>query len=88
MPLLDDIKKYRTSLFIDYGGIYTTDCLAGTSASSCKTGVDLGDLKYSAGLGFTWITPLGPLTFSYAKLLNKKSTDSEKTFDFTLGGTF
>ena len=88
VPLLEDVKKYRTSLFVDFGGIYTTDCLKGTATSTCKTGIDLGDLKYSTGIGFTWITPLGPLTFSYAKLLNKKSTDSEKTFDFTLGGTF
>ncbi len=88
VPLLDDVKKYRTSLFVDFGGIYTTNCLKGSAASNCKTGVDFGELKYSTGIGFTWITPLGPLTFSYAKLLNKKSTDSEKTFDFTLGGTF
>jgi outer membrane protein insertion porin family len=88
VPLLDDVKKYRTSLFVDFGGVYTTNCLKGAATSNCTTGVNLGDLKYSTGIGFTWLTPLGPLTFSYAKLLNKKSTDSEKTFDFTLGGTF
>lgn len=86
---LDDKTKYRTSLFVDVGGIYATECLAGgNSNSSCNEGVNFSDLKYSAGLGFTWITPLGPLTFSYAKLLNKEDGDEERTFDFTLGGTF
>jgi outer membrane protein insertion porin family len=82
----DNGKKYRTSLFVDFGGIYATECIV--SGSNCKTGVELGDLKYSTGLGFTWITPIGPLTFSYAKLLNKEDGDDEKTFDFTLGGSF
>ena len=87
-PLLgvDDATKYRTSLFLDYGGIYATKCLV--SGANCNTGVELSDVKYSAGLGFTWLTPVGPLTFSYAKLLNKEVNDDEKTFDFTLGGSF
>ncbi|EPJ43817.1 MAG: hypothetical protein OFPII_39380 [Osedax symbiont Rs1] len=86
---IDDPKKYRTSLFLDFGGIYATDCIAGDPAKSvCNQGIKFDDLKYSAGLGFTWLTPLGPLTFSYAKLLNKKAGDEEKSFDFTLGGTF
>ncbi|MFT5706481.1 MAG: outer membrane protein insertion porin family [Oceanospirillaceae bacterium] len=90
MPGIDDPKKYRTSMFVDAGGIFATECLAnGTSTTSvCNEGIDLQDMKFSAGLGFTWLTPLGPLTFSYAKLLNKKDGDDEKTFDFTLGGTF
>jgi len=86
---LDNAKKYRTSIFVDFGGIYATNCLTGGGAqSSCNSGVQLDDLRYSAGLGFTWLTPLGPLTFSYAELLNKKEGDSPKSFDFTLGGTF
>ncbi|NQZ31364.1 MAG: outer membrane protein assembly factor BamA [Oceanospirillaceae bacterium] len=90
MPGINDPLKYRTSLFVDIGGVFATQCLpvdSGTT-SNCNEGVHLEDLKYSAGIGFTWLTPLGPLTFSYAKLLNKKSTDDEKKFDFTLGGTF
>ncbi len=85
---LNDPKKYRTSLFVDFGGVYTTDCLKGNVSSRCNEGVNIDDLKYSTGIGFTWITPLGPLTFSYATLLNKKDGDEERNFDFTLGGTF
>jgi len=90
MPGINDAQKYRTSLFLDIGGVFTTKCLkvnTGTT-SNCNEGFNSDDLKYAAGLGFTWITPLGPLTFSYAKLLNKESGDDEKKFDFTLGGTF
>jgi len=90
MPGLNDIQKYRTSLFVDVGGVFATKCLkvnTGTT-SNCNEGFNADDLKYAAGLGFTWLTPLGPLTFSYAKLLNKEAGDDEKKFDFTLGGTF
>ncbi|EPJ44805.1 MAG: surface antigen (D15) [Osedax symbiont Rs2] len=83
---VSDDKKYRTSLFVDFGGVYATNCIV--TGTNCNSGVHLDDLKYSAGLGFTWLTPLGPLTFSYAKLLNKKTGDDPKAFDFTLGGTF
>lgn len=88
IPGIDDPKKYRTSLFLDYGGVFTTKCITGTTASKCNQGINLDDMKYTAGFGFTWITPLGPLTFSYAKILNKKTGDDPKAFDFTLGGTF
>ena len=90
MPGLNDVQKYRTSLFVDVGGVFATKCLkvnTGTT-SNCNEGFNSDDLKYAAGLGFTWLTPLGPLTFSYAKLLNKEAGDDEKKFDFTLGGTF
>ncbi|MEH6443419.1 MAG: outer membrane protein assembly factor BamA [Oceanospirillaceae bacterium] len=90
IPGIDDAQKYRTSLFVDAGGIFATSCLPNNNSTTsvCNEGINLEDMKFSAGLGFTWITPLGPLTFSYAKLLNKKENDDEKTFDFTLGGTF
>ena len=91
MPGLNDVQKYRTSLFMDVGGVFATECLkvdTSVHTSSCESGIDFDQLKYSVGLGFTWLTPLGPLTFSYATLLNEEDGDDPKRLDFTLGGTF
>ena len=83
---VNELSLWLAGIIYLVGGIYATKCLV--SGANCSTGVELSDMKYSAGLGFTWLTPIGPLTFSYAKLLNKEVIDDEKTFDFTLGGSF
>jgi outer membrane protein insertion porin family len=46
------------------------------------------ELRLSSGLGFSWITPIGPLTFSYAKPLNAKVEDRTQEFQFTIGVPF
>ncbi|WP_298399807.1 outer membrane protein assembly factor BamA [uncultured Azonexus sp.] len=70
-------KSARIGLFFDAGQVY---------ASSDK--LDLGELRYSAGLTASWISPVGPLKFSLGSPLNKKSTDESETFQFQLGTTF
>jgi outer membrane protein insertion porin family len=50
--------------------------------------VDLSELRYSAGVGLTWITGFGPMSFSLAKPLNSNEYDQEEIFQFTLGRGF
>ena len=45
-------------------------------------------LRYSAGLGISWISPVGPLKLSYAKPLNAKPTDRLERFQFQMGSGF
>lgn len=45
-------------------------------------------LRYSAGVGATWYTPIGPLSISYAKPLNKKQNDQTDTVQFQIGSVF
>jgi outer membrane protein insertion porin family len=45
-------------------------------------------MRFSAGLGVAWNSPLGPLRFSLAYPLNKKDTDKTQVFQFNLGSTF
>jgi outer membrane protein insertion porin family len=40
------------------------------------------------GVGLTWITGFGPLSFSLAKPLNSDEYDQEEVFQFTLGRGF
>lgn len=67
-------KSMRLSLFTDGGMVY------GPGEK-----VELGQLRYSAGLAFNWFSPVGPLSFSYAIPLNDKPGDRTESFQFTLG---
>lgn len=69
-----DSKSMRFMAFIDAGNVYNTD-----------EGVELDQLRYSTGLSMVWMTPVGPLTFSYAWPLNEKDGDEVERFQFTLG---
>jgi len=50
--------------------------------------VELADMRYSAGIGLSWLTALGPLGFSLGMPLNSQSEDDTQVFQFTLGQTF
>ena len=50
--------------------------------------IDLGDLRYSVGIGVAWISPLGPLRLSYAYPLNTKPEDRIQRFQFQIGTGF
>ena len=68
-------KTLRFFGFFDAGNVYN-----GTP--------DISDLRYSYGVGLTWISPLGPLKFSYAIPLNTTSLDHTQSFQFQIGSTF
>ena len=46
------------------------------------------DLRYSAGIGLSWISPVGPLKLSYGKPLNAKEGDKPQNIQFQLGTGF
>jgi outer membrane protein insertion porin family len=69
-----DNKSMRLSFFADGGMVYGPG-----------EPLDLGQLRYSAGLAFNWYSPVGPLSFSYAIPLNDKPGDRTESFQFTLG---
>ncbi|MDQ8953334.1 outer membrane protein assembly factor BamA [Acinetobacter rudis] len=50
--------------------------------------LDFGNMRYSVGVGFTWITMIGPLSLSYAFPLNDKEGDKTKAVQFEIGRTF
>jgi len=76
-PGMDKEKSVRLSGFVDAGAVYGPGDLPGSAG-----------LRYSAGAAFTWISPVGPLKFSYAWPLNKQSVDKVQRFQFTLGSIF
>ncbi len=76
-PGMDKEKSVRLSGFIDGGAVYGQGDLPGSAG-----------LRYSAGVAFTWLSPVGPLKFSYAKPINKQPADKLQPFQFTLGSIF
>ena len=96
----DWARNLRPTLFVEGGQVYDTECknisdfYDGTTLvngkSYCKQNneFDLSNLRYSAGVGLTWNTMIGPLSISYAYPLNKKSNDETQAFQFQIGRTF
>ncbi|MEZ5571905.1 MAG: outer membrane protein assembly factor BamA [Halioglobus sp.] len=85
LPFIKDQSQIRTGFFLDAGNVYDTDC--GATQVNCYD-VDLGELRYSVGVGLTWVTGFGPMSFSLAKPLNSGEYDQEEIFQFTLGRGF
>jgi len=77
MDFVNDSKNMRMSAFIDAGGIYEK-----------VNDISFDDLRVSAGVAFSWLTPIGPLGIYAAKPLVQKSGDDTKTVEFTLGTSF
>ena len=75
-------KNIRLGWFVDVGQVWAS---GGTSAG--VPGVD-DSLRYSTGLSFAWISPVGPLKFSYAYPINKQDNDKTEYFQFQLGTNF
>ncbi len=82
-PIVKDQRSYRTSLFVDAGNVFTDQCR--DDNLSCTNGVQLDEIRYSAGVDFTWITPIAPLSFSYAWPLNAQEDDYTTNFSFNIG---
>jgi outer membrane protein insertion porin family len=63
--------------FVDGGNVFAD-----------KQKMEFSQLRYSAGLGISWVSPVGPLKLSYATPLNAQPTDIKERFQFQLGTGF
>lgn len=92
LPFIEDQSSLQSSVFFDAGNTFLTSCYDvledDADRQRCNSGVDLGDLRYSVGVGLSWLTPVGPLTFSVAEPVNDESDDDTQFFQFSLGQTF
>ena len=85
MPFIKDKRSVQSAFFVDVGNIFSTKC--GDQLENCFK-PDFGELRYSVGVGATWLSAMGPLTFSYAKPLNTSADDELEMFQFSLGSQF
>ncbi|MGB2104785.1 MAG: outer membrane protein assembly factor BamA, partial [Glaciecola sp.] len=89
-------KSVRTSLFFDVGNVWDTefdyDEFKDLSLSATSDELlDYSDWKLfrsSAGLSVQWISPMGPMVFSFSKAVKQRAGDDAKFFTFNIGQTF
>lgn len=72
-------RTLRWFTFVDAGNVF--DIERGEKMS-------FANLRYSAGIGISWISPIGPLKLSFGKPLNAKPFDRKQSFQFQLGTGF
>ncbi|MHB1237542.1 MAG: BamA/TamA family outer membrane protein, partial [Gallionella sp.] len=70
-------QSVRISGFIDGGAVYGPSDMPGATG-----------MRYSTGVAITWISPVGPLKFSYAIPIHSQPVDLTQRFQFTLGSMF
>lgn len=87
IPFIDDTSRVRSAFFIDAGNVFSSHCTERQTLLNNCTDFDLGEIRYSAGISVTYLSPFGPLTFYVAKPFGKDGDDT-KTFDFTVGNGF
>ena len=87
LPFLEDQRSVRTSFFIDTGNVFAQDCGSVGSNNNCSE-LDVKELRYSYGLGVTWITQLGPMSLALATTGNEGPYDRTEGFQFEIGTQF
>ena len=71
-------------VFFDVGSVWGLDNTAGAGGPVD----DDFSLRSSVGVSIFWTTPIGPLTFNFANVLDSESYDEEQLFDFTITTRF
>ena len=84
-PFVEDNRQFRPAFFVDFGNVFNTQCPS--VAINCFD-IDVDAFRYSVGFGVSWLTGLGPMTFSLAKPFQTEPFDEEERFQFELGRTF
>lgn len=77
VPFVSQSNQFRLSAFVDGGGVYGKD-----------DSINSEYLRFSTGVGVTWVSPFGPLKLVLAKPLNEKDFDDTQVLQFQFGQQF
>jgi len=75
-PLLEEAGLHG-EIFTDLGNVYA-------SGDSW----DFGNYKHTAGIGFLWMSPMGPIRLAWGYNLDQQPGEDSSNWDFTMGGSF
>ena len=85
LPFIEDQRSMRSAFFFDFGNVFSDNCKE-YQYNCYKPSID--DLRYSYGVGITWITGFGPMSFAISKPTNAGLYEETKEFQFTVGNVF
>lgn len=77
VPGLKNSNQFKMSVFVDGGNVF-----------GINDSYELSELRYTTGLGVSWISPFGPLKLVLATPLNEKEGDDTQVLQFQLGQQF
>jgi len=85
LPFIEDQRSMRSAFFFDFGNVFSDNCK--DYQINCYE-PSIEDLRYSYGVGVTWITGFGPMSFALASPQNAGQYERTKEFQFTVGNVF
>ena len=85
LPFIEDQRSMRSAFFFDFGNVFSDNCK--DYQINCYE-PSIEDLRYSYGVGVTWITGFGPMSFALANPQNAGQYERTKEFQFTVGNVF
>ncbi len=78
--ILQTLESVDLKVFLDVGNVWGVDYSSAVD--------DSNKFRSASGVALEILTPIGPLSFSFAEAITKASTDKTETFRFQLGTTF
>ncbi|MEC7453669.1 MAG: outer membrane protein assembly factor BamA, partial [Pseudomonadota bacterium] len=90
-------NSVRTSLFVDVGNVWDTEFdydyyrqfdIASTQRGELLDYSDWSLYRSSAGISVQWVSPMGPMVFSFSKAIQQRDGDDARFFTFNIGQTF
>ena len=78
--ILEDSQNIDFLFFMDAANVWGVDYDSSISDNS--------KIRSSVGVGIDWLTPIGPMNFTFAQPVSKADSDITENFRFNLGTTF
>ena len=80
VEIVEGLDNLDVGVFLDAANVWGIDYDSSLD--------DKSTIRTSTGVAFNLLTPIGPLSFSFANALTKASSDKTETFRFRLGTQF
>ena len=80
LGLPEELRMFGRT-FVDAGTLTEIDV-------NGPTLIDSGDIRVGAGIGLSWLSPLGPLSIDFAQAMVKESEDETESFRISFGTRF
>ena len=75
----NEFENLDLNIFLDAANLWHVDY---------DSSLDVDKIRSSTGVAVDWLTPIGPLSFSYAVPLSDASSDKTESFRFQIGMSF